>query len=121
MSGDELAPVEEREPEAEPAPTDDEAIRKLVERLSRPHRSGGSVVERAALQAEGADLTTVLRWITDRGGEPEAPAPKRGGGGGLHGARGTGDSGTAPTPLRFILPAGALSAEPAATPTKETP
>ena len=33
----------------------DEAIRAVVTRLSRPHASGGAVIERAAILAEGAD------------------------------------------------------------------
>ena len=114
---------EAERPEAPPQeePIDDDAIRTLVTRLSRPHRSGGVVVERAALQAEGADLTAVLAWITEQGGRAEDAAPKRGGGGGLHGARGSSSlSGRDPVPLRFILPPGALRAA-AGTPTTKEP
>jgi hypothetical protein len=88
---------------------DDDAICALVTRLARPHRSGGEVIERAAILAEGADSTAVIAWITAHAGIPEAPVatPPRHG---LHGSR-LGDSGGAgsPTPLRFVLPAGALA------------
>ena len=98
-------------------PVDDESVRTLVARLSRPHRSGGAVVERAALQAEGADLTAVLQWITDHGGRPEAPAAPKRAAGGLHGLRGASEATRDPVPLRFVLPPGALDA----TTTKESP
>ena len=50
---------------------DDAAIRDLVIRLSRPHRSGGKVIERAAILAEGAAAAGVVDWILSRSGEPE--------------------------------------------------
>jgi hypothetical protein len=86
--------------------TDDDAIRDLVARLSRPHRTGGRVIERASLLAEGSDFGAVIAWIEAHGGEPEAPAAKRSSGG-LHSSRLTGPAD--PTPLRFILPAAALT------------
>jgi hypothetical protein len=83
---------------------EDEEIRTLLKRLARRHPSGGKVVERAAILAEGADFTEVMSWIEAHGGKPEVAAkvaPK----GGLHGSR-MGDSGSTapPTPLRFVLP-----------------
>ena len=90
--------------EDEPA-TGDDAIRALVERLSRPHRTGGRVIERASLLSAGSDFAAVLKWIEDHGGEPEAPAAPRSNGG-LHSSRLTAPPDR--TPLRFILPAGAL-------------
>jgi hypothetical protein len=88
--------------------SDDDAIRALVIRLSRPHRSGGEVIERAAIMAAGADSTAVIAWITDHAGVPEtaaATAPRLG----LHGSRLGGGSDTeSRAPLRFVLPAGAL-------------
>jgi hypothetical protein len=88
---------------------DDDAIRALVTRLARPHRSGGEVIERAAILAAGADSAEIIAWITAHAGIPEATvaAPTRHG---LHGSR-LGDSGGAEsrTPLRFVLPAGALT------------
>jgi hypothetical protein len=86
---------------------DDEAIRLMVTRLARPHRSGGRVIERATLLAEGADFRAVMTWIEAHGGQAEAPAAPRSQGG-LHSSRvdaGRDD----PTPLRFILPANALN------------
>jgi hypothetical protein len=89
--------------------TGDAEIRVLLKRLARPHSSGGDVVERAALLASGSDFPTVMRWISDHAGVPEAVAPealRRG----LHGQRlGLSDATEPRTPLRFVLPAGALA------------
>jgi hypothetical protein len=85
---------------------DDDAIRALVKRLARPHASGGEVIERAAILAEGADFGAVMAWIIAHAGQPETVLSASRSGG-LHGSRLAG--GTAPpTPLRFILPAGTL-------------
>lgn len=86
---------------------EDDAIKTLVTRLGRPHPSGGQVVERAAILAEGADFDSVMEWIVARDGKPEmavAAAPSRG----LHSARLTDGGAGGPTPLRFVLPPGAL-------------
>jgi hypothetical protein len=91
------------------ATMDDEAIRALITRLARPHPSGGEVVERAAILAEGADFTAVMGWIIEHAGHAEAAvsaAPSRG----LHGTRlNYGGGAEARPPLRFVLPAGALA------------
>jgi hypothetical protein len=84
-------------------------IRALVARLGRPNASGGTVIERAALLAEGADFAAVMAWILAHGGQPERTrraAPRRG----LYGSAsdGPGAAGT-DTPRRFVLPAGALT------------
>jgi len=50
---------------------DDDAIRILVTRLGRAHPSGGTVVERAQIMAEGAGAKDVMTWITAHGGVPE--------------------------------------------------
>jgi hypothetical protein len=87
---------------------DDDAIRLLVTRLARAHPSGGTVVERAAIVAEGADFDAVMRWILAHGGKPEAAVetPSRRG---LHGSRLHAGGGSEPrAPSRFVLPAGAL-------------
>jgi hypothetical protein len=87
---------------------DDDAIRSLVTRLARAHRSGGTVIERAAILAEGADFEAVMAWIVAHGGKPEAtvPTPSRSG---LHGSRVHDSGGAEPrTPSRFVLPPGAL-------------
>src|SRR5688500_9751773 len=44
---------------------DYDAIQSLVTRLARAHPSGGSVIERAAILAEGADSDAVITWIVD--------------------------------------------------------
>jgi hypothetical protein len=90
---------------------DDDTIRTLVTRLSRPHNSGGEVIERAAILAEGSDSAAVLAWIAARGAVPEEQAPlisRRG----LHSARLTETAAAASgTPRRYVLPPGALSRE----------
>ncbi len=99
----EVAPAETQAP-----PFDDDAIRALVTRLARPHRSGGVVIERAAIMAEGARLDAVVAWIEANGGSAETrPAPARSKGGGLHGARMSSVSDADKPPLRYELPAGA--------------
>jgi hypothetical protein len=85
----------------------DDAIRAVVVRLSRPHASGGDVIERAAILAEGSDADAIISWILARSGRPEAvsaPAPARG----LHGSRLTSRA-AAHHPPRYVLPAGALT------------
>lgn len=94
----------------DPAPSprdglDEDGVRALLARLSRPHRSGGVVVERAALVAAGADFDTVMAWITKHGGRAEAPIVPKRRQMGLHAARETPND---VAPLRFVLPAGAL-------------
>ncbi len=87
----------------------DDEIRALVSRLSRRHPSGGTVIERAAIVAEGADSAAVVAWILGHDGEPEAAADtssKRG----LHSPRLSGAIGQEPSaPARYVLPAGALN------------
>jgi hypothetical protein len=87
---------------------DDDAIRAIVSRLARRHASGGVVIERAAILAEGADCAAVVAWITAHDGKPEAAvaAPSRG----LHSARLSDSMGSGPrAPLRYVLPAGATA------------
>lgn len=87
---------------------DDPEITSLVTRLSRPHPSGGVVIERAAILASGADFRAVMEWITAHAGVPEASATATRGGG-LHGSRmKDSDGGGSSPPLRFVLPADAL-------------
>jgi hypothetical protein len=86
---------------------EDEAIRDLVTRLARPHRSGGAVIERAAILAEGEHFDEIVNWILARGGTAEAVASKTRGG--LHGHRfDASHRADRPTALRFVLPPGAL-------------
>ncbi len=95
------------DPEDRPTRSDerDDEIRTLVQRLGRPHASGGRVVERASLLAEGADFAAVIAWIEAHGGEPEAMAPAKTSRG-LHSARVTPSADR--QPLRFVVPADAL-------------
>jgi hypothetical protein len=87
---------------------DDLEINALLTRLSRPHSSGGVVIERAAILAAGADFPAVMDWITAHAGTPDTTASEPRGGG-LHGSRITGGaSTTSRVPLRFVLPADAL-------------
>ena len=91
---------------------DDDDIRALVTRLARPHPSGGAVVERVAILAEGVGFAEVMKWIESHGGKPEetAAAAPRGARHGLHGQRLT-DTGRpgSEQPRRFVLPPGALA------------
>ncbi len=86
---------------------EDDAILALVTRLARPHRSGGQVIERAAILAAGADSPAVIDWIIAHAGTPEqaVSTPVRRG---LHGARLAGAEGAPRSPQRFVLPAGVL-------------
>jgi hypothetical protein len=88
---------------------DDDAIRVLVSSLSRPHRSGGDVIERAAILATGAQSTEIVSWIVAHDGQPEAAvaaASTRG----LHGSRLSGGISSVPRPpVRYVLPAGTLA------------
>ena len=83
---------------------DDDAIRTLVTRLARAHPSGGSVIERAAIMAEGSASTDVMTWILAHGAVPEAAVERSSTRQGLHGASDSAPRSTA----RFVLPAGAL-------------
>jgi hypothetical protein len=87
---------------------DDDAIKVLVTRLARAHPSGGTVIERAAIMAEGTGSADVMAWIIGHGGTPEASvkasAPR-----GIHGWRlGSEDAPAARTASRYVLPVGAL-------------
>ena len=86
-----------------PHAREDDAIRALVIRLSRPDRSGGRVIERAAVLASGANLEAVVRWIDAHDGQPEA-APPSAASRGLYGSRVEAPR----APRRYVLPAGAL-------------
>ena len=77
--------------------TDDDVIRVLLTRVARPHRSG------AALLASGAGFGALISWIHAQGGRSVAPP--------AHSERGPRGARHAPgeaTPMRYILPTGAL-------------
>lgn len=83
-------------------------INALVRRLSRRHSSGGLVIERATILAEGADFPAVMDWITAHAGKPETTVSATRSEG-LHGSRIAGGGATTPrAPSRYVLPAGAL-------------
>jgi hypothetical protein len=88
---------------------EDDEILTLVRRLARSHPSGGTVIERAAIMAEGPHSTSVMTWILAHGGTPEVVGARSSARHGLHGAR-VDASGTseARNPARYVLPAGAL-------------
>ncbi|HVM25196.1 MAG TPA: hypothetical protein VM253_07360 [Candidatus Limnocylindrales bacterium] len=87
---------------------DDDAIRQLLHRLARVHPSGGSVVERVAIVAEGSGSDSVFEWMFAHGAQAEAtppPAVRHG----LHEAGWRTIGAASPSaPSRYILPAGAL-------------
>jgi hypothetical protein len=83
-------------------------ITTLVTRLSRPHPSGGVVIERAAILAAGSDSPAIIDWIIAHSGTPETTASTSRGQG-LHGSRLTGgDASRSQKPQRFVLPVEAL-------------
>jgi len=87
----------------------DDEIRALLSRLSRRHPSGGTVIERAAIVAEGADSAQVVAWILDHAGEAEQTADASSSRG-LHSPRITDRIRPGPrAPARYVLPAGALN------------
>jgi hypothetical protein len=80
-------------------------ITAIIKNLSRPHPSGGVVIERAAIMAAGGDSPQIIDWILTHSGTPEMPASKSQG---LHGSR-VNPGGPAANPTRFVLPAETLS------------
>ena len=83
-------------------------ITALVRRLSRPHLSGGIVIERAAILAAGAEYPAIIDWIASHAGTPETTAPT-GRSRGLHGSRiNDGNTPASQQPMRFVLPAKTL-------------
>jgi hypothetical protein len=87
---------------------DDDAIRSLLTRLARAHPAGGTVIERAAVVAAGADSQAIMTWILAHGGKAEAAA-ETSTRHGLHGSRPRTSSESQPrVPSRFVLPASAL-------------
>jgi hypothetical protein len=77
-----------------------------VKRLARPHTSGGMVIERSVILAEGADSGAILTWISEHDGVADsttATPPSSG----LHGSRVVVGAGVGPA-RRFVLPARAF-------------
>ena len=91
-----------------PARDDTDAIAAIVKRLARPHPSGGTVIGRPVILAEGARATAILAWIAAHGGAPDSTLPSVRSKG-LHSpSPGVGGQRDA-TPGRYILPAHAFS------------
>jgi hypothetical protein len=87
---------------------EDPEIAALVSRLSRPHPSGGTVIERAAIMAAGTDSPAIIDWILAHSGTPETTDTATHGGG-LHGSRiNSGGNPASRNPTRFVLPASAF-------------
>ncbi len=88
---------------------EEDKIRDTVARLARRHPSGGQVIERAAILAEGTDSSSILAWVIAHDGQPES-LPAAMAGGGLHGGRMTSSvvARNAATPQRYVLPPGQL-------------
>lgn len=93
----------------QPATTDpvENPEQVVVRRLSRPHPSGGVVIERAAIMAAGSGSEAILAWITTHGGRAELAIDTHGGGG-LHGGRDRATPSGGQTPLRYVIPADVL-------------
>ena len=85
-------------------PTDPTAV--LIRRLARPNASGGMVIERSVILAEGAKSAAILRWIADHDGVAESTASSTRSPG-LHGPRANDPRQDAP-PRRYVLPARAF-------------
>jgi hypothetical protein len=89
-------------------PTDETAA--LVRRLARPHASGGLVIERSVILAEGASSAAILSWISEHDGIADSTAPSTRSHG-LHGGRANTSLQAAPA-RRFVLPASAFVTSP---------
>ena len=85
---------------------DNEEITSVIRNLSRPHPSGGVVIERSAILAVGTDSPKIIDWIVAHSGTTETEPPRNRG---LHGSRIMGDrGGSSAHPTRFILPPNTL-------------
>lgn len=86
------------------------ATEAVVRRLARPHPSGGMVIERSVIIAEGADSAAILRWISEHDGIPDSTTSSLRSHG-LHGSRADAPRQDAPA-RRFVLPASAFLTAP---------
>jgi hypothetical protein len=87
-----------------------DAIGAVVRRLARPHASGGTVIERSVIIAEGAGSAAILAWISDHQGVADSTAAVGAARStGLHGSRVSAAVGQERGPARrFVLPADAF-------------
>src|SRR6202034_1043690 len=51
-----------------------DAVGAVVRRLARPHASGGTVIERSVIIAEGSGSAAILSWIADHHGVADSTA-----------------------------------------------
>jgi hypothetical protein len=90
---------------------DEVAIDHIVRRLARPAPTGGHVIERAAVLAEGPNFAVIEAWILEHGGEPEVPRDDSSGGMGAHLFSGRSSRiRDEVVPVRYLLPPDALPA-----------
>lgn len=87
-----------------------DATEAVVRRLARPHPSGGMVIERSVILAEGAHSAAILSWISGHHGVADSSSPSARNRG-LHGQRFGEPAPDAPA-RRFVLPARAFTAAP---------
>ncbi len=87
-----------------------DATAAVVRRLARPHASGGMVIERSVILAEGANSAAILSWISDHDGiaDSTVASPRSHG---LHGSRANSALQAAPA-RRYVLPARAFLTAP---------
>ncbi len=90
----------------ETATNETDATAAIVRRLARPHASGGMVIERSVILAEGANSGAILSWISDHGGVADSTTASTRSHG-LHGPRANDPRLDAPA-RRFVLPADAF-------------
>ncbi len=88
-------------------PGDEAAIAARVCTLCRPHVSGGTVIERSVILAEGSRAGAMFAWIEDHDGVADysVAAPRHAG---LHGARASAPPAGGAPAKRFVLPQGAF-------------
>lgn len=87
-------------------------IGALVRRLARPHASGGMVIERSVIIAEGARSKAILGWVTAHDGVADATVPGSRSSG-LHGRTDVVSPSAQVAPARrYVLPARAFETTP---------
>jgi hypothetical protein len=87
-----------------------DATEAVVRRLARPHPSGGMVIERSVIIAEGANSAAILSWISEHDGIADSTTSSTRSHG-LHGSRADAPRQDAPA-RRFVLPARAFLTAP---------
>jgi hypothetical protein len=88
-----------------------DATAALVRRLARPHASGGMVIERSVILAEGSNSAAILSWISEHDGVGDFTSSSTHSHG-LHGSRFDAPLQADAPARRFVLPARAFQASP---------